>query len=214
MGRAFLLGPAAPLQGFAQQVHQPQQQGRAQQHEETEEQGDAQQDDRADGQAGRRRGPDDEGHGDGADPPGVLRGDVRQLSGQPALLRAAFGRQDTGGQLGPEVVCGRDGGALTGAGAVAEAVGEPDVDEGQDAEPQQQPGDVAVHDPAVDGEPDDDGHEGLAGLMPHAQHRADDDIPALPAHRAPQDVPSRQVRSSHASSGPDPQRSETLRKLR
>ncbi len=101
-------------------------------------------------------------------------------------------------------------GALTGAGGEAEAVGEPDVDDGKHDEPSHQCARVAVHDTALDRESDEDRHQRLAGLVAHAQHRTDGDIPALSAHRTPQDVPSRRVRFPHASSGPDPQRPEAV----
>lgn len=101
--------------------------------------------------------------------------------------------------MGPEPVRGRHGGSLTGSRTEAEAEGQPDVDDGQDAEPQQQAGDVTVHDPAIDGHADEYGYECLARLMAHAQYRTECDIAALFAHRAPQDGPSRQVCLAHAS---------------
>ena len=198
----LLLGLAAPLQGLAQQVPEPEQQRCAEQDDQAERQGHAQQRHRADQESGEGRDPDDDRHGDGADPLRVLGGDVRQLTGQVAALGAAARVEDPSYQGDPQSVRRLLGGALTGAGAEAEAAGEPHVHHGENGEPAEESVCVTVGDGPVDDDADEDGDESLPALVAGAEHGAHGDVPPPAPDRPPQDVPPRGHPRSHPATPP------------
>lgn len=94
---------------------------------------------------------------------------------------------------------GRQRGAFARPGAVPETEGEPDVDDGEHAEPQHQTSGVPLDDSLIDGQSDEDGHDRLATLMARPEEHAERDGATLAADCAPQHFPSPELRLLHAS---------------
>lgn len=77
---------------------------------------------------------------------------VRQFARQPAVLGASFGCEDALDESDAEQMGGRQRGAFARPGAVPETEGEPDVDDGEHAEPQHQTSGIPLDDSLIDGQ--------------------------------------------------------------
>ncbi|GHA27954.1 hypothetical protein GCM10010372_29870 [Streptomyces tauricus] len=85
-------------------------------------------------------------------------------------------------------VFGADRGPVAGPGAETEGQGEPDIDHGEDTEPQEEGAGVGAGDGPVDHYADQDRNQGFPDLVSGGEQRAETDVPALLPDRLPQDV--------------------------
>ncbi len=185
----FLFGLAAVFQRAGQEVAERHQHRGADKDEEAEGHGGAQQEHRARDDSDDGGDAQGQGHVDRPDAAGVLGGHVDQRAGRTARFRSSVRGEDPAQDVQAQSVGGLFGGALTGAGAETEAVGEEGVDDGEDHQPERQRSSVGADHGTVDDDPDQNGDEGLADLVAGPEEGAGDDVPALPGDGAAYDAP-------------------------
>lgn len=194
----FLFGLAAPFEGAADEVSEPQQGRYPEQDEQAEGYRYAQQGHGADGESGDGGDPVRQGGDHGAHPGRVAGGHGGERAGQSAGVGAAARVEDPGAEFGADAVRGQFAGAVGDAGRGAVAGGQHEEEHGEDEQPAQECRSGSGGDGPVDDDADDDGDHRLAGLVGRSEERGGGDPAPLRGDRAPEDGTSGWAGVEHA----------------